>query len=326
MSNFGGQFSIFEKDFRKRFAPLGKRMAKLEKKINRLVIRAMSNARLSTVYWNGLKREMNILYAEMNGVFDLWSKKQIPLRYRKSIREIQLRIGANKAILDKAKKGAAQVVRSTASNQIMRGLYTSSVESFLTSSIAGRQNLRNLFIATQQTLVEESLVNVAVGAGFEMGDLRQAKRLLTSIFQSPAWNVVKNNQFVQAGRFKYKPSYYAELVARTKFHQAHSQAALVQANNHGTDLVQVSSHNTTTKICMDFEGKIFSIRGGSKLFPPLTDSPPYHPNCLHLEFPTFQSALETLGQTESFSAFSKGEISRPPVPSGFVPVGDRVLA
>jgi len=325
MSNFGGKFSAFEKDFRKRFMPLAKRMTKLEKRINKLIVKAMSNAKLSTAYWNGLKREMNILYKEMNVVFDLWAKKEIPARYRRSIFQMQKRIGANKLVLDKAKKTAIQVVKSTASNQIMRGLYTSSVESFLSASLTGRQNLRNLFITTQQTLVQESFVNVAVGTGFEMGDLRQAKSLLTSIFSSPAWEMVEQNRFVQAGKFKYKPSYYAELVARTKFHQANSQAALVTAQNHDTDLMQVSSHNTSTKICVPFEGKIFSISGRDRRFPPLTDSPPFHPNCLHLDFPTFVSALEVQGTLESFSAFSKDKITRPPVPSGFVPAGERVL-
>ncbi|MBA7557934.1 hypothetical protein ES705_50717 [subsurface metagenome] len=159
-----------------------------------------------------------------------------------------------------------------------------------------------------------------------MGDLREAKDMLAAIFESPQWDIVNKKWYVQAGRYKYKPSYYAELVARTKFHQAQSQAALMQAANYETDLIQVSSHNTTTELCMPFEGKIFTISGKDKRFPPLTESPPYHPNCLHLLFPAFESGLQAQGTLESFSSFSKGEISRPPVPSSFIPVKERGAA
>ncbi len=137
--------------------------------------------------------------------------------------------------------------------------------------------------------------------------------------------MTEEKHFVQAGNRKFSPSYYAELVARTKFHEAHSIAAVSQAGNYGTDLLQVSSHNTPTAICVPFEGKIFAVGGGDKRFPPLSDTPPYHPNCLHLLFPTFVEAMEVQGTLDSFSAFSRGKISRPPVPAGFVPVGQRVL-
>jgi len=315
----------FEAEVKQAYLPLTKRLTKVERQINKLIIRAMSNAKISTVYWNGVKTELNYLYAKMNKIFRNWAIKEIPVGYKRNIALIQKRINASKTILNQAQKTASQLLSSNASKQIVNGLYRSSIDSFLSSSMAGRRNIRNLFIQTQQKLVQESLVNVAVSTGFEMGNLEEAKSLLTTIFKSPAWDIVNTNRFVQAGKFRYKPSYYAEMVARTKFHQAQSQAALVQANNYSTDLMQVSSHNTLTRICIPYEGKIYSISGNDKRFPALFDTPPYHPNCLHLLFPTFETAMEVQGTLESFSAFSKGKISRPPVPSGFVPVGDRVL-
>lgn len=303
--------------------PLTKRLKKVEDKIYRLVIRAISNAKMSTAYWNTAKIELNLLYGEMNAVFKRWSIKEIPLRYQRSLRLIQTRINASKFILNTAKKSVSELLTSNASLQITRGLIDSSVQSFLSSSVVGKQNLRNLFITTQQTLINESMVNVAVSTGFEMGDLREAKTLLKALFETPYWEAVGKKQFIQAGRYKYRPHYYAELVARTKFHQAHSQASLVQASNHGTDLVEVSSHNTTTAICMPFEGKIYSTSGTDKRFPPLIDSPPYHPNCLHLIFPTFESAMQVQGTLQDFSKFSLNKINTPPIPASFIPVGQR---
>ncbi len=313
----------FERDLKARYLPLTKNLTVIENKIQKLMIRAMANAKISTAYWTVMRRELDILYVRMNSIFNSWAP-YFKAAYAQSIKDIHKRIASMKTVLNLARQTVPELLAGNASRQIMAGLYSSSVDSFLTAIAAGRQNLRNLFIRTQQVLVEESLINVAVGRGFEMGDLREAKDMLAAIFESPQWDIVNKRWYVQAGRYKYKPSYYAELVARTKFHQAQSQAALMQAANYDTDLIQVSSHNTTTEICMPFEGKIFSVSGKDKRFPPLTESPPYHPNCLHLLFPAFESGLQAQGTLESFSAFSKGEIDKPPVPSAFIPVKERV--
>lgn len=315
--------NAFERDLKARYLPLTKNLTDIENKIQQLMIRAMANAKISTAYWNAMTRELNILYRRMNSIFASHSQ-YVKAAYAQSITDINARIEGMKTVLNLARKTVPELLAGNASRQIVTGLYSSALDSFLTASAAGQQNLKNLFILTQQKLVEESLINVAVARGFEMGDLRQAKEMLTVIFEAPQWDIVNKKWFVQAGKYRYKPSYYAELVARTKFHQAHSQAALMQAANYDTDLMQISSHNTKTEICMAFEGKIYSISGKDKRFPPLPESPPYHPNCLHLMYPAFESAMKAQGTLESFSSFSKGEISRPPVPSKFIPVKERV--
>lgn len=287
--------AAFEADFRKRFLPLAKRLVKVEDDIYRLVIESMSSAKMSTAYWRAQEIKLNALYGKLNTLFTEWSKVEIPSRYKRSLSLIQKRTDALKGIVAKGKRGIMQLLSSNASTQIMTGLYSSAAETFLSSSVAGKRVIRNLFISTQQRLVEESLVNVAVATGFEMGDLRQAKTLLKVIFESPEWKMIDQHQFIQAGKYHYRPHYYAEMVARTKFHQAHSQASLMQAANYGTDLVEISDHNTTTAICIPFEGNIYSVSGADPRFPPLSDTPPYHPNCLHLMFPTFESGLITQG-------------------------------
>lgn len=317
--------SAFEAEFSKAITPLMKSLRKVEKDIYGLVIKSIGNSRMGAAYWNVQKKELNKLYSKMNAIFKKWSEKELPRRYARSLGLIQKRIAASKFILETGKKGFTELLKTQASVQIMRGLVDSSVESFLSSSIAGRQSLKNLFITTQQTLINESMANIAVSTGFQMGDLRQAKTLLKALFETPAWEAVEKRQFVQAGKFKYRPHYYAELVARTKFHQAHSQAALVQGLNYGTDLQQISTHNTTTRICIPFEGKIFSMSGLDKRFPPLTDSPPFHPNCLHLMFPAFESALQVQGTLKEFSEFSLGQAARPPLPSRFIPISERAV-
>ena len=323
MSKFSGAHSAFSQDFNSRLIPLTARLKKVEDKIYKLIIKAVGNAKMSTAYWNKIKIELNLLYAEMNNVFGTWAAKEIPARYTRSLKLIQKRINASAFILNTASRSMTELLTSNIGVQITRGLIDSSVQSYLSASVVGKQNLRNLFITTQQALINESMVNVAVATGFQMGDLREAKTLLKALFETPAWEAVEKRQFVQAGKLKFRPHYYAELVARTKFHQAHSQGALAQGLNYNTDLMEISSHNTSTAICMPYEGKIFSVSGKDPRFPPLVDSPPYHPNCLHLMFPTFESALQTQGTLERFSEFSLDKITRPPIPASFIPVGAR---
>ena len=285
----------FHADFKKRYLPLAKKLKKVEDDIYALMIKSMANAKMSSSYWNVQKIKLNALYREMNVLFADWAKMNIPRRYIRSLRLIGQRISATEAIINIGKKGLTELLATNASTQIVFGLYNSAIETFLSSSLSGSRIFRNLFIASQQTLVDESLVNIAVATGFEMGNLRQAKTLLKAIFESPGWASIENKHLVQAGSRKYTAHYYAEMVARTKFHQAHSQATLVQSQNYGTDLVEISSHNTMTAICIPFEGNIYSIKGQHPVFPPLSDSPPYHPNCLHLMYPTFESGLIAQG-------------------------------
>ena len=325
MSNFGGPTSLFEKDFAARFRSLSRRLTNLETSLQTLSVSAINGARASMAYWRAIEIEMNVIYGQMIGQFNGWAAKEIPLRYRNSLFTINQRIIRNKGIVAIGKKTTTQLLNSTASKQIVNALYQDAAASFSSAAAVGRRNLVRYTRATQQALIGEGLVDITVATGFELGNLRIAADGLTAGFWSAMDEGIKSRKFVQAGRYKYRPEYYAELVARTKFHAAHTQASLMQGRNLGTDLMQVSSHNTETRLCMPFEGKIYSASGKDFRFPPLTDSPPYHPNCLHLIIPAFESAMEVQGTLNAFSAFSRGKINKPPLPSGFIPAGNRKL-
>lgn len=92
---------------------------------------------------------------------------------------------------------------------------------------------------------------------------------------------------------RYQPRYYAELVARTEMRKAQSEAVINSCNQYETDLTEVSDHGTTTPICLNYEGKIFSISGRSTEYPYLDITPPFHPNCQHFLYPTSPEAVAT---------------------------------
>ena len=107
--------------------------------------------------------------------------------------------------------------------------------------------------------------------------------------------------------------------------ESETNATIQTATTLGSDLVQVSSHNTTCDICAQYEGKIYSINGVSKDFPRLEEEPPYHPNCRHLLIVQFREVLELRG-IEQYTAFSNGKIEKPPYIPSFVPIKERKLS
>ena len=322
MSNFGGKNSAFEKDFRKRFTALNIRLTKAEDNITKVILSSLNNPSTSIKYWNTVKQEIDKIYKDMIIMFDKWAKKELPKRYKKSLSIIKKRIKHTRYVLNKNKRSLMELINSNASKQIVQALYYDAFESFTGATMAGRKNVMTFLHHTQQTLLNENLININVATGFEEGNIRKSITLLTQEFKSK----LGDGAYLQAGKMKFKPAYYAQLVSRTKFHDAHSEATLMQAANYNTDLVQVSSHNTRTAICSQFEGKIYSISGKDLRFPVLQQTPPYHPNCLHLIMPTFESAMQVQGTLKAFSEFSLGKAETPPIPKGFLPLAKRKLA
>jgi hypothetical protein len=217
-----------------------------------------------------------------------------------------------------------KLIDTNASSQIVAALWSDATDSFLSAALTGQRNVHRFTRLTQQALVNEALLDVDVAIAFQEGNLGRAITSITARFSPDSDSLLKDRAYVQAGARRMRARDYAELVARTKFHEAASAAAVQQARNHGTSLVQVSTHNTTTEICQQYEGKIYSLNGDDPRFPPLGEVPPFHPNCLHLILPTFESAMQSQGTLDKFADFSQGKTDRPPVPAGFVPIKERV--
>lgn len=92
---------------------------------------------------------------------------------------------------------------------------------------------------------------------------------------------------------------YGSMVLRTTSRQAEVLSVLTRDPEQ--DLYQISSHNTTCKLCAPYEGRVYSASGTDPDFPPLADAfgkmdPAgpnslanswlnIHPNCLHVLVP-----------------------------------------
>ena len=74
---------------------------------------------------------------------------------------------------------------------------------------------------------------------------------------------------------------YSEMLARTHLIKANNEAIINRAVEFEIDIVEVSTHGATDKICEPLEGKLFSLSGKSKNYPKLELDIPFHPNCKH---------------------------------------------
>lgn len=332
MPTIGGPNSKFERRLNENLAPLSRSIDFRTRRITEILEDAYINANASAKYWRGVRTQIDAQYKILRQLYKTWSNKNIPMAYRESMRELFTRLNRSKDIARRARRGLNDLVTTSRTFQIQKILIRDSIADWNEALNLGRQNIVRLTRRTQQTLLTEATINRSVAEAIQSGNLLNNTFIKTSgVSESLASQlnavaeVIDGKKYVIAGNRRFSPKYYAEMVSRVKFHEAQAQAAVQTAGNYGTSLVQVSNHNTRTAICVPFENKIFSVNGQDKRFPPLADIPPFHPNCLHLLFPIFESALQAEGTLNSWVEFSQGEVARPPSPAGFIPVGDRTL-
>lgn len=166
------------------------------------------------------------------------------------------------------------------------------------AALEGKKNIENLInvvferniTATKQNIIDEVTVNIKAAKSADSAKLVGKSELYKELVANSIDGKFLKVKGKDGKTRNYKIKSYANLVARTKYVEAHTEAILDVARANDTDLVQCSSHNTTTPYDKQFEGKVFSISGKNKKFPILIDRPPFHPNCLHFLNPIFIDA------------------------------------
>lgn len=83
---------------------------------------------------------------------------------------------------------------------------------------------------------------------------------------------------------KWNMRSYAEMVARTTTMEAHLQGTAMRLQEHGHDLIKVSTHAGTCEKCAPWQGKILSLSGKSQEYTSLLEAKEtglFHPRCRH---------------------------------------------
>lgn len=294
MSDLQDLSNTLEKQIAARVVKLENELKKSSVRLSRILEEVSTAPKTTAVYWREVQNKINKEYDIMAKAYSDWAKAEIPAGYKSSMKAVDLKIKTSARLkgIAEANKSVTAILKNKATTQTARILYQDAVDSFLTALANGKRNMERFTRLTRQALVDQSILDTAVGEAIEAGNIKQAANKISNALYSKLATAIDEGQFVQAGKMKYTPEYYAEMVARSKFHEAQAIAAIQMAKNYNTDLVLVSDHKTNTAICLPYEGNIYSLSGGHKVYQVLDTYPPFHPNCLHLIFPQFEEALE----------------------------------
>lgn len=281
--------------------------------------KSILNAKAANSYWTAQSEIMRELYDKLSNLQVNMIKLELPGIYKKQLLALNAYTQkVLKAKIRRQRKKVNDLLDDRDSRRMLQSINANVTSLYTASSENGMREVEKLFRATQQNLLSDKAIGRQVTAARSLGDINLASESLENSFNA----ILKGNAIMVNGR-RYKPSYYSRLVARTQFHELQTYAAKRTAENYDFDLVRVSSHNTTTPICQQYEGKVYSTGGRTPGFPILGAAPPFHPNCLHNLFPESKASLEAQGILERTRQFSQGEINKPPLPKNFIPVSKR---
>jgi hypothetical protein len=313
----------------KKISNLKKSLDHVEKRLISIAIEISTTTNTSNYYWAKLSSESRKAYEEARILFANWSKYNIPLEYNYAIKD-QIKRIKNLSFVPRNLAGnniAINYVKFINSNkniQYKASVMKDAIMYFSSGLEDGQKRLNRLMNMTQQILIKEDQVRKLLSTGLkEKGTIKSAQKKL----QEKLLKKSLDGKFITVINKNGKPmefgvKTYSEMVARTEIINAESQAVLTTALEYETDLVQVSSHNTTAEICQQYEGKIFSISGKDKDFPILDAAPAYHPNCGHTLSIIFREVLERRG-IQKYIDFSTGKTEIHPTRKSHIPVSKR---
>jgi hypothetical protein len=229
--------------------------------------------RISQGYWSSKLSDIKKIYAVIETQFNGWMKRELPDYYADAYRlgEQIMRRGGLSKVTDVKYKG-----------RILDSLLNDTITKMSTAIEGGIGRINTLFREVQTSSITEQQINLAIGEGLVTDATPQ--RIKSNLEKELRRSIVGDEK-VLAGSKNYKADTYAELLARTRTRDAQSSATIQLSLDYGVDLVQVSDHNTTTPICMEYEGQVYSVTGKSRSYPRLEEQPGFHPNCLHVLLP-----------------------------------------
>lgn len=171
----------------------------------------------------------------------------------------------------------------------------------ITANEAMKKNISRFIRQTQQAILQEKAISKSIAEGLIEGQTRrQISSELLTLFKER----LKGEQLIPINGRYYRPDKYAALVARTRTREATTNGILNTAIYYGVDLVQWSVHEENCEFCQQLAGRVFSISGTHKDFPPLEEYPPLHPHCKCVITPITEQSIEQRGQYDNLVALS----------------------
>lgn len=245
------------------------------------IIKTLSQRHISKTnadYQKAVLSKINDTLRDLINDSKLWSNKEIPRQYKKAV---------NKAVNDYKRmnidiKGFEGL--SDLHNAQINVLLQNTINNFtVTNSFIGRTINDEVRKITMDTFLQARLT------GRSIGSIRD--ELITRLADK---NVTKNLEA------------YVNMITRTVLTETENQAIITHLKANDKDLVKMSSHPTSCKICAPLQGRVYSISGTSTEYPPLKiafsgNHANIHPNCRHYLIPYEPSKDINADKTKQFS-------------------------
>lgn len=250
-------------------------------------------------YYNTILRQLQKELKRLQEHSDTFIETAIPKEYRSALRETysyfrrnHLRM-RNPSVFASLHTDALYEISREMQYQISMGLAS-----------VGRQIERYVDTAMDEALRQAGLRQTGekIASGATVQDMQKAliEQLQSEGFMTVQYGDEKNARQVPV-------DVYAAMVARSTTREAGNTARLNQLTANGYDLVQMSTHYPTCEICAPLQGRVYSISGDDKRFPPLSKAfgeyNNVHPNCRHVIAPWVES-VRTLEEVEEAIKFS----------------------
>lgn len=229
----------------------------------------------------GVRQELKVI----DDYADYWSNNAIPKAAQTGL----------EMTFSEFRKANIDVRKLSVNDRTVRTLTESFLENMQTASqYVGRRISDQIREAGLEAITHK----VATGS-----TVREAKKLLLEKLDQKGITAIRDSR----GR-EIKMDVYAKMVARTTTREATNRSAIDAVLNVGEDLVQCTTLNTTCPVCSVYQGRVYSISGNNKDYPPLEIVPGFkdgystiHPNCGHNMVPYFPRYDDEAEETKKFS-------------------------
>lgn len=230
-------------------------------------------------YYNSVLKQLERLMKQLEAETGQYISTEIPRQYKKALDDTYAYFKRNN--LQMKRPDMFSHIHSDAVSELANEMRYHINQGI---SIAGRRVMRYLDTAKDNALRQAGLRSAALkaAAGQTVADMQKdlMQRLANDGFLTVQYGTGKRAHQVGLDS-------YAAMVARSTTREAGNLARENQLAENGYDLMMMTEHYPTCEACAVLQGRVYSISGRDKRFPPLSRAFPsgyrnVHPNCRHV--------------------------------------------
>lgn len=230
-------------------------------------------------YYNSVLKQLERLMKQLEAETGQYISTEIPRQYKKALDDTYAYFKRNN--LQMKRPDMFSHIHSDAVSELANEMQYHINQGI---SIAGRRVMRYLDTAKDNALRQAGLRSAALkaAAGQTVADMQKdlMQRLANDGFLTVQYGTGKR-------AYQVGLDSYAAMVARSTTREAGNLARENQLTENGYDLMMMTEHYPTCEACAVLQGRVYSISGRDKRFPPLSRAFPsgyrnVHPNCRHV--------------------------------------------